>query len=380
MLINKLRKTVRADLESPRELRRFGSGWMSGVAALVASIAGLFLVLCLRYPALLTVPGMRSGYDHPAFRLGLHFLLIAAFVFSCVSIVLRSNKVLGITALVVTLLATLLGGSRVPPSGELTGGAFLGLDWFVLNLIFSALLFIPLESLFARHKDQPIFRDDWREDLLYFLISSLLVQSMTFLSMWPSMRLVASTHWTGLRSAVGSQPVWLQFLEIMFLTDLVQYWLHRAFHRLPFLWRFHAVHHSAQHMDWMAGARMHFFEILILRGVTVIPMYVLGFSAGAMYAYIFIVFVHSKFVHANLGWNFDWLGRFLVTPRFHHWHHGIEKEAIDVNFAIHFPLLDRLFGTYHLPSGQWPSGYGIEGHPVPKSYLRQFMYPFTRRS
>jgi sterol desaturase/sphingolipid hydroxylase (fatty acid hydroxylase superfamily) len=107
-------------------------------------------------------------------------------------------------------------------------------------------------------------------------------------------------------------------------------------------------------------------------------MYILGFEPTALEAYVLLVYVHSTFVHANFGWNFDWLGRFLVTPRFHHWHHGIEKEAIDVNFAIHFPLLDRLFGTYHLPPGAWPQGYGVAGHPVPRTYWRQFLYPFVK--
>jgi sterol desaturase/sphingolipid hydroxylase (fatty acid hydroxylase superfamily) len=74
----------------------------------------------------------------------------------------------------------------------------------------------------------------------------------------------------------------------------------------------------------------------------------------------------------------QWLEKLLVTPRFHHWHHGIEKEAIDVNFAIHFPLLDRLFGTHHLPKDKWPEGYGIGGHPVPLGYVKQFKYLFQR--
>ena len=76
---------------------------------------------------------------------------------------------------------------------------------------------------------------------------------------------------------MASQPIWLQFIEIMVLTDLTQYWVHRVFHRVPFLWSFHAVHHSAQTMDWLAGSRMHVVEIVVLRGITVIPMYALGF-------------------------------------------------------------------------------------------------------
>jgi sterol desaturase/sphingolipid hydroxylase (fatty acid hydroxylase superfamily) len=215
--------------------------------------------------------------------------------------------------------------------------------------------------------------------LFYYLVSSLLVQVLSFLSMTPAIELAAHTHWTTLRAAVASQPVMLQVIEIMFLTDLVQYWVHRAFHRVPFLWGFHSVHHSAKSMDWMAGARMHFMEIVILRGTTIIPMFILGYSAMSLHAYILLVYIHSSLIHANIGWNFDHIGRFLVTPRFHHWHHGIDKEAIDVNFAIHFPLLDRLFGTYHLPPHEWPSAYGIEQHPVPSGYWRQFWYPFAKK-
>ena len=95
-----------------------------------------------------------------------------------------------------------------------------------------------------------------------------------------------------------------QFLVLMLLRDLVPYWVHRAFHRIPWLWKFHSVHHSARKMDWMAGARMHFLEVLALRSMTVIPMYVLGFSATAMNTYVFMVYLYSTFVHANLGWRF----------------------------------------------------------------------------
>ena len=378
MAINEIRKKIRSDLEAPAELRRFGSGWFSGVIALIAAIAGLFFVFCLRFPGVFTMPQVRAFYDKPVFRFGLHILLISAFSFSILSLILRKNKILGYAALIVTLVATLLGGSRVPPSGELTSGSMLGLDWFVLNIIFTGLLFIPIEKLFAKYPDQPVFRDDWREDLFYFFVSSLLVQVLTFLSLSPTTALVKHTHWTTLRSWVANQYLIVQFFEIMFLTDLVQYWVHRLFHRIPFLWKFHAVHHSAQQMDWIAGARMHFIEIVILRGTTIIPMYLLGFANPALYAYVLLVYVHSTFVHANVGWNFDRVGKFMVTPRYHHWHHGIEKEAIDVNFSIHFPLIDRVFGTYYLPPGQWPKGYGIDGHPVPKSYVGQFMYPFTK--
>ena len=76
MLINKLRLKVRADLESAPAQRRVGTGWLSGTAALIGAIIGLLLVICLRHPTLFTVPPLRPYYDHPAFRLVLHLLLI----------------------------------------------------------------------------------------------------------------------------------------------------------------------------------------------------------------------------------------------------------------------------------------------------------------
>jgi sterol desaturase/sphingolipid hydroxylase (fatty acid hydroxylase superfamily) len=379
--VNKLQEArlkLRGELEAPPALRRFGSGWISGVLGLVLGIAGFSLVLALRMPGTFAIPETQNLYANPWFRFGLHAVLLAAFGCAMLSLVLRPGKILGTCGIALTLLASLLGGAESTATVKDVTPLYFGLDFFVLRILFTGFLFIPLERIFAQRNEQHIFREEWREDLFYFMISSLMVQVLTFLTFIPAKTFLVFAPLTAVRAWVDALPFVVQFIAIMFLTDLVQYLLHRAFHRVPFLWRFHAVHHSARSMDWMAGARMHFLEILMLRATTVIPMFVLGFSANAMNTYILVVYLYSTFVHANLNWKFGWLEKLLVTPRFHHWHHGVEKEAIDVNFAIHFPWLDRLFGTYHLPKDQWPGGYGIDGHPVPLGYLEQFKYPFRR--
>ncbi len=376
--MSQARLRLRAELEAPPALRRFGSGWISGVLGLVLGVAGLFLVISLRAPGALAMPELRGLHQHPMFRIGLHVLLLGAFFLSAVSLALRRGRTLGTSGVAATLLAALIGGSRATALVPDPTPVFFGLDWFVLNVLFTGLVFVPLERLFPNKQEQGLFREEWREDLFYYLVSSLMVQVLTFLTFAPAKSILALAPMEGLRSWVGGLPFVVQFIAIMFLTDLVQYWVHRAFHRVPWLWKFHAVHHSAESMDWMAGARMHFLEIFVLRGLTVIPMYVLGFSEVAMHSYILLVYLYSTFVHANLGWRLSLMERVLVTPRFHHWHHGLEAEAVDVNFAVHFPLFDRLFGTYFLPPGRWPSGYGIQGGPVPKGYLNQFKYPFVR--
>jgi sterol desaturase/sphingolipid hydroxylase (fatty acid hydroxylase superfamily) len=377
--IHNARLKLRGELEAPSALRRFGSGWISGVLGLVLGLAGLSLVVSLRLPGIFSVPEARGLYHNPWFRVGLHVLLLSAFGLSALSLTLRRGKALGTCGISATLLAAMLGGSTATAVMPEQAPVYLGLDFFVLRILFTGLLFIPIERIFAHRPDQDVFRDEWREDLFYYLVSSLLVQVLTFLTFLPAKSILAVVPLAGVREWVGALPFVVQFVAIMFLTDLVQYWVHRAFHRIPWLWRFHAVHHSARSMDWMAGARMHFFEILALRASTVVPMFVLGFSPGAMNSYIFVVYLYSTFVHANLRLRFPIVEKLLVTPRFHHWHHGIEQESVDVNFAIHFPLLDRLFGTYFLPKDRWPAEYGIQGAPVPKGYVAQFKHPFRRK-
>ncbi len=373
-----LRKDLRSELEAPKELRSFGSGWLAGVLALALAIAALFLVLITRQAALLSTPELSAVQQTAWFKPALLAIMMTAFLLGCLSLALRPQKLLGTLAVVITLVASLW--AAMPAAPDLAGGRgiYFGLDFFILNVIFGGILFIPLERIFPKRAEQGVFRTEWREDLLYYFISSMLVQIFAFTTFAPSNIILANMKIEGLRDWVGALPLIVQILAIMVITDFVQYWLHRAFHRVPFLWGFHAVHHSAKEMDWIAGARMHFLEIIVLRAATATPAFTLGFSESALQVYLLIVYVLSTFVHANLNWKLGWMEKFMVTPRFHHWHHGIEKEAIDVNFAIHFPLYDKLFGTYHMPENKWPSGYGIGGHPVPNGWWKQFLYPFRK--
>ena len=366
---------LRSELEAPREQRLFGSGWISGSLGLLAGVVGLLMVLILRNPQLTTVPQLAGVHQSVLFRPLLYFVLVAGFALAALSLVLRRDKTLGAVAMVATLAATMIGS--LPSQHHIKiEGIFFGLDFFILNVLFTGALFIPIERLFAKHKDQSVFRDEWREDLFYYLVSSLLVQILTYLTLAPSNFVISNQELGAVRAWTRELPWVVQLIAIMLLTDFAQYWLHRAFHRVPFLWGFHAVHHSARSMDWIAGARMHFLEIIILRSVTATPALVIGFEESALQAYMLFVYVYSTFIHSNVGASFGVMEKVLVSPRFHHWHHGLDKEATDVNFAIHFPFLDRLFGTYHLPEGQWPTGYGIPGHPVPQGYWKQLLFPF----
>ena len=123
-----------------------------------------------------------------------------------------------------------------------------------------------------------MFRKGWRTDLVYFFLSALLVQVTTILTMTPAMTLFAWAASADIQRVVSSWPFVVQFIAILFLTDFVQYWVHRAFHRVPILWRFHRIHHSADVMDWLAGSRLHLVDVAVTRGLTYVPIYLLGFA------------------------------------------------------------------------------------------------------
>lgn len=356
----------------------FGSGWLSGVLSATLGLIGLGAVLCFRFPDLLTTPEARAWYPLPWVRALLHLALVGAFVLGVASLWLRRNKVLGTVGVACTLVAALLGGSGVPVGGGASEGPFLGLDWFLLNLIVYSLVFLPIERLFARLPDQGVFRTGWRTDLTYFFVSALLVQVTTILTLKPAMVLFDWAAVPPVQQWVGSVPSALQFLLLIAVADLTQYWVHRAFHAVPLLWRFHAVHHSAEQMDWLAGSRLHLVDVAVTRGLTYVPIYVLGFADGPLFAYLVVVSAQATFIHANVRFTFGPLRWLVATPQFHHWHHASDAEGVDKNFAVHLPVLDLVFGTAYLPD-RWPSGYGINGGAAPPDgYLRQLLWPFGK--
>jgi sterol desaturase/sphingolipid hydroxylase (fatty acid hydroxylase superfamily) len=362
------------------EPKHFGTGWMSGVASAALGLLGLGTVLCFHYPSMLTVPELRTLYPLPYIRALLHLVLVGAFSLGVISVCLRQNKALGVAGITATLIAAVLGGSQVQV-GEVAAqspeGPYMGLDWFLLNMIVYSAVFIPLERLFAHRPEQSTFRPAWRTDLAYFFLSALLVQVTTLLTMKPAMVLFEWAAHPGMQAWVRSQSFVVQFLVILVLTDLAQYWIHRAFHAAPALWRFHQIHHSAESMDWLAGSRLHLVDVAVTRGLTYVPIYLLGFSEAPLFAYVAFVSIQATFIHANVRFRFGPVAWIVATPQFHHWHHGAEPETIDKNFAVHLPVLDWLFGTFHLPKDRWPASYGLaQSETVPDGYLRQFAYPF----
>jgi lathosterol oxidase len=358
----------------------FGSGWWSGVLSAFFGILAFGAVVCLHFPQLLTSPELRPYYPMPLMRLLIQAVIGGAIVLGVVSAMLRRKKTLALTGMVFALAATLLGGASVPINEPLRDGPAIGLDWFLLDLLLMTMIFSPIEVLWPAYPKQSVFRKEWVTDIVYFLSTHLPIQVTTLLIMLPATRLTSVLGVPSIVAAVGSLPWLVQFFLAIVVADLAEYAIHRLFHTVPWLWRFHAIHHSSPALDWIAGSRSHLVDDVVVRAFILIPM-MLVFPHDINVAYLLFVTLHATWTHCNFGPTLKWLEPYLILPRYHHWHHTSQKEAIDKNFAIHFPWIDRLFGTHYLPrDGSWPHTYGLYREEMPPGFARQFLYPFVRRT
>jgi sterol desaturase/sphingolipid hydroxylase (fatty acid hydroxylase superfamily) len=355
--------------------QHFGSGWFSGLIGLLLGAGSFFAVLVFHFPEWLTANTLRDQYPIGVMRGILTLAIIAAFFFSALNLLLRPNKRLGLAGLALTCGAVILGGAGVELGPLKQAPVHLGIDWLVLNVVLLSLVFVPLERLFPLKPDQGTFRPGWTTDGIYFIVSHVAVELLTFFTLLPATLVSQAWQAEAIGMQVKSLPIVVQVVLIMIVADLTQYCVHRSFHRIRWAWPFHAIHHSTRDMDWLAGSRLHVVDIIVTRGLILVPLFVIGFAEQALYIWLGIVAAQATFIHVNMNWRLKWLEQLLVTPRYHHWHHAVTP--IDKNFAVHFPWIDRLFGTYHLPAdGSWPPAVGIKGDPVPAEFGSQLTWPF----
>lgn len=341
-------------------------------------VLSLVAVLCFHFPDLLTSREFRAIYTEEFARTLLLAGIAAAFIAGTVAVLLDQHKRVALTGVCAATGAVLLGGSDVPFDGPISHTPYsLGLDWFVVALFFSALVFIPLEHQFAR-RPVAVFRKGWRTDAAYFFMSHVLVQFILIVVTATTSLVVDTAKVPHVQAWIGGLPFLAQFLLAVFVADAAQAGLHRCYHRIMVLWRFHAVHHSSPELDWLAGSRVHFVETVMTRSIVLLPLLFLGFSQSAVNAYAVLVGIQAVVAHANIGVRFGWLEYLIVLPRYHHWHHARHTDYWDRNYAIHLPVIDMLMGSFKLPrDGSWPEEYGVfKQESVPEGIVAQHLAPF----
>jgi sterol desaturase/sphingolipid hydroxylase (fatty acid hydroxylase superfamily) len=176
---------------------------------------------------------------------------------------------------------------------------------------------------------------------------------------------------------LATLPLWAQIFFYLTVSDLALYWIHRAFHRGA-LWKYHAVHHASEDLEWTSAARFHPINILLGTTLFDVLMLVAGITPNVFLFLMPFTTFSSALVHANLDWSFGPLRYVFVSPVFHRWHHTRPDEGGEANFANTLAFFDVLFGTFYMPKGKLPSVYGIDSSDMPENMALQLLYPLMR--
>lgn len=249
-------------------------------------------------------------------------------------------------------------------------------------LVLLAVVFVPLERFFTLRQER-VVRAGIATDLAYYFVSSLIPGLLLGVPMamvaWGVHRVMPDA----VQQFSAGLPLPARIVAALFVGEIGFYWGHRWSHEIPWLWKFHAVHHSAEHLDWLVNTRAHPVDMVFGKFVGLVPLYVLGLtnplSGKTDIVPLIVILVGTMwgfFIHANLKWRFGWLENVVATPAFHHWHHT-RRDHIDRNYSAMLPFVDRIFGTYYVPR-EWPKEYGTD-HPVPATIHQQILVPLTSR-
>src|SRR5947208_11272389 len=123
-----------------------------------------------------------------------------------------------------------------------------------------ALIYVPLETLWAQYPEQGTFRSQWTLDVIYFMSTHIPLRVLSFMVLLPATLAAKYLGVPPLQHLIARLPWLLQFVLAIVVADVAEYFIHLALHKVHFLWRFNAVHHSSMALDLKAGSRAHFID------------------------------------------------------------------------------------------------------------------------
>ncbi len=250
-------------------------------------------------------------------------------------------------------------GLHVSLAGSETAAVYVTpLFWGMLAAV------LAIEALVPADPTQPLLSRGFFLDACYFGLN------MAF-------RAVVLSAYVGLLKALYDRHLGFLTIETIaawpgparlalavLVVDFLAWFHHWVRHRIPVLWRFHAVHHSQRQMNLFTDLRYHPAEYLVTVTLVALPMFVLQQAFPIVFAYSMFVQWYTKFYHANIRIGLGPLRHLLVTPQSHRIHHSIEPRHQDTNFGVIFSVWDRLLGTAYRGPVEYPST-GIADRSLP---------------
>ena len=257
------------------------------------------------------------------------------------------------------------------------------------SLIFLVGLFWIVEHVLGNKRGLPWRRPRMLVDLGLYVFDTFITKPINFvvISVAAVVFLITADviSWEALKAdeyqgfgPLSRLPGWGQFLAAFLLGDFLLYWIHRWFHGKQ-LWRFHAVHHSSEKLDWLSSVRGHPVNDILANAMLLFPFLLLGFGPSAAAGAGPALGIFALLGHADVEWDWGPFRHVIASPVYHRWHHSKDPAAIDKNFASFLPLWDILFDTHYMPVGRKPEDFGIH-EPVEHTVLGLLKHPFKPSS
>lgn len=246
-----------------------------------------------------------------------------------------------------------------------------------IGAVLLAAVFWPLERLFSARAGQKWLRPRFITDLAFMAGQYLVWSAVALFLLLQVNHALDAVIPAGFRVSVSEWPYVLQAILVVALGDVSVYWFHYACHRVPWLWRFHSIHHSARHLDWLAAHREHPVDGVLTQLAINLPAMILGVDLALLAWLVAFRGLWAIFIHSNVRIPLGPLRPLFGAPELHHWHH-LETKETKHNFANLAPWTDLLFGTYHRPPDgeeSWPLGNPGEED---RTYWQHLVSPFKR--
>ncbi|MEE8131368.1 MAG: sterol desaturase family protein [Vicinamibacterales bacterium] len=246
------------------------------------------------------------------------------------------------------------------------------------------LALMALWETLAPRRTLRLGRRRWSANLTLAVLNAVIVRFAVPLGTYGAAVLAVDRGWGLFNLTAG--PLALEFAAAVLLMDLVVYLQHRLFHVVPFLWRFHKVHHADNDIDVTTGLRFHTVSMVFSMGVKMSAAVLLGASPLAVLVSETALNLTAMFNHANIGMPMALdraLRWFVVTPDMHRVHHSVRTGEMTKNFGFNFPWWDRILGTYQdqPAAGHHATTNGLREHQADsdQSLIWMVALPFRRR-
>jgi len=246
----------------------------------------------------------------------------------------------------------------------------------------AAITFI-FEFIHPKHLNWNVPKNDVITDLLHAAVSMIALPQLIdgLIRAGLLVGAVALTKFVGVSIWPEQWPLVFQLLLAMTISQFGEYWIHRWAHEVPFLWRFHSVHHSPKRLYWLNAARFHPIETALTYTISVTSILLLGAPPIIITLFTVWATVHGLFQHCNIDVRLGFLNYIFSMAELHRWHHSLKLEEANSNYGNNIILWDIVFGTMYYPKDKAADeNIGLMDMPdFPQNYIGQILIPFKRK-